>query len=148
MRIVLRFGLVVFALLLASAVGWAQMKTLSQGDMATVTATIEAIDHAGRLVTLKDQADGHVETIYAGPEVKRFDALKVGDKVTFRYHESVVLQLRKAGGSRKRRNEQVKRAELRGCPSIRCAAGGESPPPSVTRSGARLPEFVVWSRYR
>jgi Cu/Ag efflux protein CusF len=29
--------------------------------------------------------------------VKRFDELKVGDKVTFRYYESVVSQIRKPG---------------------------------------------------
>ena len=40
---------------------------------------------------------GIVEDIYCGPEVKRFDALKVGDKVTFRYYESIVYQVRKPG---------------------------------------------------
>src|SRR3990172_2313785 len=39
------------------------------------------------------------ETIFAGSEVKRFDDLKVGDKVTFRYYESIVSQIRKPGES-------------------------------------------------
>jgi hypothetical protein len=85
------------ALVLAPGVSHAQKKTMSAGGVASVTATVEAIDSANRLVTLKDTADGHTETVYCGPNVKRFDALKVGDKVTFRYHESMVLQLRKAG---------------------------------------------------
>jgi hypothetical protein len=38
-----------------------------------------------------------MDTVYAGPEVKRFDELKVGDKVTFRYYESLVYQIRKPG---------------------------------------------------
>ena len=39
------------------------------------------------------------ETIYCGPEVKRFDALKAGDKVTFRYQESVVYEIAKPGAA-------------------------------------------------
>ena len=35
----------------------------------------------------------------AGPELKRFDELKVGDKVKMTYYESVFLQLRKAGAT-------------------------------------------------
>ena len=73
--------------------GWAQ-KSMSDSQMVTATATIEAIDATDRLVTLKYE-DGIVEEVYAGPEVKRFDELKVGDTVTFRYHESLVLQLHK-----------------------------------------------------
>jgi len=61
-----------------------------------LTTKIEAIDKTARLVTLKDK-DGEVETIYCGPEVKRFDELKVGDTVTFRYHESVAYAIRKPG---------------------------------------------------
>ena len=71
-------------------------KAVVQGDVIEVTAAIEAIDHTGRLVTLKGP-DGDMETIYAGPEVKRFDELKVGDKVTFRYYDSLVYQIRKPG---------------------------------------------------
>jgi Cu/Ag efflux protein CusF len=71
-------------------------KTIGAGGTATVTATIQAIDATNRLVTLKFD-DGTVNTVLAGPEVRRFNELKVGDKVTFRYHESAVLQLHKAG---------------------------------------------------
>src|ERR671912_1498003 len=70
--------------------------TVSQANMVTETFTIDAIDYKGRLVTLRD-ADGASETIYCGPEVKRFDALKAGDKVTFRYQESVVYEITKPG---------------------------------------------------
>ncbi|HVQ30960.1 MAG TPA: hypothetical protein VMV21_15320, partial [Vicinamibacteria bacterium] len=61
-----------------------------------LTAQIEAIDHDGRLVTLKDKT-GTLQTIHAGPEIKRFDELKVGDTVTFRYYESMAYQIRKPG---------------------------------------------------
>lgn len=74
----------------------AAQKPLSQGAAVSETFTIEAIDSKARIVSLKDK-DGIVEDIYCPPEVKRFDALKVGDKVTFRYYESVVYQIHKPG---------------------------------------------------
>lgn len=69
-------------------------KALSDSAMADATATIDAIDTTNRIITLKFD-DGSIEEMYAGAEVKRFNELKVGDKVTFRYHESLVLQLKK-----------------------------------------------------
>jgi Cu/Ag efflux protein CusF len=65
------------------------------GDVVEVTATIKAIDTADRLVTLEGE-EGNQVTIYAGPAVKRFDELKVGDKVTFRYAEAVVVDIAEA----------------------------------------------------
>jgi Cu/Ag efflux protein CusF len=85
----------VATLLAAAPLAWAQ-KPVTESAVAEVTATIEAIDHANRVITLKDK-DGNTETIMAGPQLKRFDELKVGQKVTFRYHESVVFQIRKPG---------------------------------------------------
>ena len=71
-------------------------QAMSLGEVKTVSATVEAIDYDARLVTLKAE-DGTMETIFVPQTVERFAALKVGDTVTFRYHESVVLQLRKPG---------------------------------------------------
>lgn len=74
----------------------AAQKPVTQGVAVTETFTIEAIDHAARIVTLKDK-EGNVEDVYCGPEVERFNALKVGQTVTFRYYESMVYQIRKPG---------------------------------------------------
>jgi Cu/Ag efflux protein CusF len=71
-------------------------KPVSQSAVLETTATITAIDKGARMITLEDE-DGESETIFAGPEVKRFDELKVGQKVTFRYYESMVTQVRKPG---------------------------------------------------
>ena len=87
--------LLLAALLALPLVARAQ-KPVSQTDAVEMTATIEAIDHTGRMVTLKDK-DGVEETIYCGPEVKRFDELKAGDTVTFKYYESVAYTIRKPG---------------------------------------------------
>jgi Cu/Ag efflux protein CusF len=69
---------------------------LAQTETVELSATIEAIDNSQRLVALKD-GNGTLRTIYAGPEVKRFDELKVGDTVTMQYVESVAFAIRKAG---------------------------------------------------
>jgi Cu/Ag efflux protein CusF len=70
----------------------------SQGAAVSETLTIVAIDSTNRIVTVKDKS-GEVDSIYAGPEVQRFSELKVGDKVTFKYYESVVYQIRKPGAT-------------------------------------------------
>lgn len=73
-------------------------KAVSESDIVELTAEITAIDHDARMITLEDDT-GNVESLYAGPEIKRFSELKVGDKVTFRYNESLVTRIRKPGES-------------------------------------------------
>jgi Cu/Ag efflux protein CusF len=60
------------------------------------TATVEAIDASSRIVTLK-KPDGTFVTTVAGPEIKRLAEVKVGDKVTARYYENVVVRLQQPG---------------------------------------------------
>jgi len=59
-----------------------------------VTATIMAIDKTTRDITLKGPR-GNWIVITAGPEIKNFDQLNVGDKVHARYNEALVLELKK-----------------------------------------------------
>jgi len=82
-----------FAVLLSLAL---VPQTVAKANTVSAVATIQAIDAANRLVTIKDEG-GVEDTIYAPPEVKRFDELKVGDKIKVSYYESLVLQLRKPG---------------------------------------------------
>jgi Cu/Ag efflux protein CusF len=92
----MRRTFVALAVLIALPLVAAAQKPVTQTESAELTAKIEAIDQTTRLVTLKDK-DGVTETIYAGPEVKRFSELKVGDSVTFRYYESMAYEIRKPG---------------------------------------------------
>jgi Cu/Ag efflux protein CusF len=62
-----------------------------------VTATITAIDKATRDITLKGPRGNEV-TITAGPAVRNFDSLKVGDQVDVQYVEALTLELKKGGG--------------------------------------------------
>ena len=71
-------------------------KHVATNQTQEVSATIEAIDKTSRMITLKGK-DGNTRMIFAGPEVKRFDELKVGDTVTASYYESVVYKIRKPG---------------------------------------------------
>lgn len=82
--------------LLALPLYAADKTTVSKSDTVKVKATVEAIDHTARTVTLKDR-DGNLVTVQAGPDLQGFYDLKVGDKVTFRYTEGVVLQVHPAG---------------------------------------------------
>jgi Cu/Ag efflux protein CusF len=82
----------------APATPGATPKALGAGATVTVSATIQAIDETNRLVTLKFE-DGTVKTVLAGPEVRRFNELKIGDKVTFQYSESAIVELHKADAS-------------------------------------------------
>jgi len=75
-------------------------KPVSVGAQINETFTIEAIDSARRIVTLKGK-DGTLTDVVCGPEVQRFDALKVGDSVNFRYYESVVSTIRRPGDAAK-----------------------------------------------
>jgi len=83
------------AVLVGSAVASAQGKVVRSGDISK-SATITAINHTTRVVTLKD-AQGNVEDVMCGPDIKRFSELKVGDVVTFSYHAAVAYQIVKPG---------------------------------------------------
>ena len=71
-----------------------------------LTATITAIDKATRDVTLKGP-QGNEVTVTAGPDVKNFDKMRVGDQVDVQYVEAVTLELKKGGGQPVARTEQA-----------------------------------------
>ena len=73
----------------------AQTRTISS-EMRTETGVIEAIEASTRTVTIK-KSDGTYVTTVAGPDIKRFAELKVGDKISARFYENVVLRLKRPG---------------------------------------------------
>jgi Cu/Ag efflux protein CusF len=74
-------------------------------DTVRATATVTAIDKAKRLVELKG-ADGETFVVQAGPDVKNFDQIKVGDVVVASYVEALTLELKKGGGGIRERIER------------------------------------------
>jgi hypothetical protein len=75
----------------------AQTKTVSS-EMRVETGTVEAIEASTRTVSLR-KPDGTIVSTVAGPDVKRFAELKVGDKVTARYYENVIVRVKQPGES-------------------------------------------------
>jgi hypothetical protein len=74
----------------------AQLTKTLTGEMTTVTATVEAIEQSSREVTLK-KSDGTYSVVQVPTGVKRFDTLKVGDKITAKYYDNIVLRLKAPG---------------------------------------------------
>ena len=86
------------ALCLAIAPAATAQTPVTKTKSVTATATIQAIDTTTRSITLRDET-GVEDSYIAGPEVTRFNELKVGDTVKMTYYESVFLQVRKAGST-------------------------------------------------
>ena len=84
------------ALLGLSAVTANAQTKVIPGEMQTVTVTVETIEQKSREVSVR-KPDGTVVNFYVPPSMKRFDTLKVGDKITAKYYDNVVLQLKQPG---------------------------------------------------
>jgi hypothetical protein len=65
---------------------------LTRAQSVEARATVTAVDPSTRMVTLKTE-DGQTVDIEAGPAVKNFDQIKVGDIVKATYTESIAFQV-------------------------------------------------------
>ena len=65
---------------------------LGQGVLLKTTGTIEDVDMASRLVTIKGPEGGMV-TVQAGPEVKNLGEVKKGDQVAVSYYQSMAVDV-------------------------------------------------------
>ncbi len=70
--------------------------TIKKENVATVTAEVLAIDLNARVVTLRGP-EGNVFDLKVGEEAKNLPQLKVGDLVTAKFYESIVVEVRKPG---------------------------------------------------
>jgi hypothetical protein len=85
-----------FAVVLALALpSWAQVSVLPK-QTVTVAGTVETIDKSRRAVNIKT-ADGKFVALDVPASAKRFDELKVGDKVKATYNNNVMVRLKPAG---------------------------------------------------
>lgn len=62
--------------------------------LTTVTATVQAVDMANRVITLKGPK-GNVFDVSVGDEVKNLPQVEVGDNVVVDYYQALTLELRK-----------------------------------------------------
>jgi hypothetical protein len=75
---------------------WAQEVKQLPTQTVTLSGTVATIDHEKRTVNIK-KADGSFETVDVPPSAKRFDELKVGDKVSVTYNNNVSARLKPPG---------------------------------------------------
>ena len=89
----------------AAAVKSSEPGKVTLAEAVQVAATVQAIDKAKRLVTLKGP-EGNTFAVQAGPEVRNFDQIKVGDQVVARSIEALTLELKKGSGGIRERVER------------------------------------------
>jgi len=75
---------------------WAQDVRQLPTQTVTLSGTVATIDHEKRAVNIK-KADGSFETVDVPAGAKRFDELKVGDKVSVTYNNNVSARLKPPG---------------------------------------------------
>lgn len=90
------YGAAAVLAMLAGSAGAAQASKTVTGETKTVTVSVEAIEKSSREVTVKNP-DGTYNVFYIPEGIKRFDTLKIGDKITSKYYENIVLQLKAPG---------------------------------------------------
>lgn len=83
------------ALLLAGCaeMGIGVSRPATQESLSTASATVEKIDQKTRDVTLRDNADGSVFTVTAGPEVRNLEQVKAGDHVDIQFYQATTVSM-------------------------------------------------------
>jgi Cu/Ag efflux protein CusF len=97
------------------------------------TGTVEAVDKATRQVSIKGPK-GNVNTVTAGPDVRNFDQIKVGDQVIVQYLEAVSLTLKKDGKELRSRTDTTDSAR---------AAAGDKPAGIVARQVEVIADVIA-----
>jgi hypothetical protein len=84
------------ASLLVAACASEPPKPAVRENLVQKTATVESIDQASRVVTLRGE-EGNVFTVQVGEEVKNLPQVRTGDKVTVSYYEALAAEVKKPG---------------------------------------------------
>jgi hypothetical protein len=87
---------VLAASLLVAACASEPPKPVVRENLVQKTATVESIDQASRLVTLRGE-EGNAFTVQVGEEVKNLPQVRTGDKVTVSYYEALAAEVKKPG---------------------------------------------------
>jgi hypothetical protein len=77
------------------SLSWAE-KGVEVGEAVVLTADVIAVDKATRTLTLKGEK-GKIVDMQVSEVARNFDQIKVGDKLTLSYYESVAVYLGKPG---------------------------------------------------
>jgi len=71
-------------------------KPATRENLVQRTVTVESIDQANRLVTLRGE-DGNAFTLLVSEEVRNLPQVKAGDKVSVSYFEALAAEVKKPG---------------------------------------------------
>lgn len=74
--------------------------SLEKSNLVTLKATVEKIDVEQRLITLKGPK-GNMVTLKVDPAVKNLPQVKVGDVVSVKYYQSLLVRVEKPGKTQK-----------------------------------------------
>ncbi len=113
---------------------------VGEATVTELTATVEDIDLAKRMVTLKGP-DGNTITTEVGPDVKNLDQVKVGDEVKVQYYLAVMV-------SAKRVSDEAKRGEEIIAGGVATAADGGLPAAIVGREVKETVEILGADKYK
>lgn len=67
---------------------------VSREEKIELTASVEAINRETRMLALRGQ-EGRLATVYAGPEVRNFDQIDIGDEVVVTFYAAIGAEVSK-----------------------------------------------------
>ena len=88
-------GLATIVIVCSLSLGWPEQAPTTNTSLreSTTTATVDRLERSSRVVTLRSK-DNVYQTVVVDKTVTDFDDLKVGDVVTVRYTESLIVEVR------------------------------------------------------
>jgi hypothetical protein len=94
-----KYSVLLFTFLLLSQISFAQesgneIPTKEKDELIEMQGTIYEINKNTREITIIG-SKGELHTITAGPEIKRFDEIEVGEVITFEFYKYIKAEFRK-----------------------------------------------------
>jgi len=115
-----KYALTALAAVVLAACAAPPPKPVSRENLVQRTATVESIDQASRLVTLRGE-EGNAFTLLVSEEVRNLPQVKTGDRVTVSFFEAIAAEVKKPGEGAE--GVQADISTVRAEPGERPAAG-------------------------
>ena len=113
-------------------------EALSGAKLAEKTLTVEDVDKANRLVTLKGP-EGKMVTVHADAQVKNFDQIKKGDRVNVKYYEAMAVEVIAPGAETSQPGVKTAKAS---------AEKGSKPAGGVARQTTKTVEVLSIDKFK
>jgi hypothetical protein len=113
-------------------------EALSGAKLVEKTLTVEDVDKANRLVTLKGP-EGKMATVYADARVKNFDQIRKGDQFNIKYYEAMAVEVVAPGAATSAPAVKTEKAS---------AEKGAKPAGGVARQTTTTVEILSIDKYK